>query len=1499
MRIKLTLVRSDGSQDDVTVTMDASAPIADVAHAIAERDPHSVGAVMPERLTLLRLVPLTQGLPDDWVPLPATAQVSEEWLASGATVALAEDVSRKERGGAPIAELEVLSSRNEGESYPLAPGSWTIGRRSGVDIHLDDPLVSGVHARIEVSDRIEVIDLGSANGVIVDGDFASRVVVADRQELLLGSTRVRIRFIADSPRSTDRSAGGPVSFNRSPRVEPRFAGERYTAPDVPIERDQSPFPWLTMVAPVILAVVLAVVLNRWTMIAMAAMSPVLLVGNFIMGRGAEKRSRRRAITEFDTRIEALARDLEASLVRERTTRLAEAPATTDVVQAIIERTPLLWTRRPEHWNFLNVRVGTGAMPSRSTIDVPRRGSVIPEFQQRLDELAAAHRRVDEAPIVENLFDAGALGCAGEPDLAAPVLHGMLTQIVGLHSPSEVAVAALVSPAWADELAWLKWTPHTSSPQSPLGLRPHLADSPSSATGLLSAIEELIDGRLERRNAQNRGAVSASDAALGRGADVGTADTASGPRSPIPALVVVVSADAPVDRARLVALSERGADAGVFPVWIAHRVADLPATCRTVIDVTAEGSGTVLFIRLGEQIDPAQLDVVPRQTAMALGRALAPVADAGAIVVDASDIPRTIAMTELIGHEFFEQPTAVSGRWRENDSIIDRSQTASTARKRAGKLRAFVGSMGGEPMTLDLRTQGPHALVGGTTGAGKSEFLQVWVLGMAVEYSPDRVTFLFVDYKGGSAFADCVRLPHCVGLVTDLSPHLVRRALTSLRAELHYREHLFNRKKAKDLLDLERRGDPETPPALVIVIDEFAALAKEVPEFVDGVVDIAQRGRSLGIHLIMATQRPAGVIKDNLRANTNLRVALRMADESDAKDVVGTDEAARFDPGLPGRGMAKTGPGRLQEFQSAYAGGWTTREAALAEVAIAELRFGGGAEWQPQAAAPTTPDDADLGPNDQQRLVETIGRAFRAVALPVPRRPWLDELPALVEIAPLFTDDDTVIPFGLSDVPEQQRRVLASFRPDDDGHMAFYGTSGSGKSVALRSMAIATALTPRGGPVHVYGLDFASGGLRQLEALPHVGSIIPGDDTERVQRLLRTLRLELEDREKRYSAVAASTITEYRTHAGRPDEPRILLLIDGFTQFREEWDLAVGRAAWWDVVKNVLASGRQLGIHVVFTADRAGAVPNSVTAVVQRKVVMRLTDEQAYSVLGVPKDVLGDDAAPGRCIADGHETQIGVFGAGETVSTAADQAAAVIAYAEANADRIPVAEPINSLPDQISSRGLPPSIGRRPVLGVSDETLGLTGFEATGTFLLSGPPLSGRSNALAWIVRSLRALDDGHRFVYLGNARSSLGVDPVFDQRATLPEDVAALAREIAADIAAGSEQRYAIAVESIGEFLQTPADAALVELIKQVKRHDQFLVAENEVTGWAGSWPIFAEVKNGRRGLLLQPDAMEGEMLLKTPIPRAARSEFPPGRGMYIEHGKAKRVQLPRLDDEG
>ena len=358
-------------------------------------------------------------------------------------------------------------------------------------------------------------------------------------------------------------------------------------------------------------------------------------------------------------------------------------------------------------------------------------------------------------------------------------------------------------------------------------------------------------------------------------------------------------------------------------------------------------------------------------------------------------------------------------------------------------------------------------------------------------------------------------------------------MKSLNAEVRHREELLRGKKAKDLIELERRGDVEAPPSLVIVVDEFAALVNEVPEFVDGVVNVAQRGRSLGLHLVLATQRPAGVIKDNLRANTNLRVALRVADEDDSVDVVGTAQAAFFDPSIPGRALAKVGPGRVTPFQSGYVGGWTTDEPARPIITIESLGFGSRALWEEPGDLDFKHDRPD-GPNDLHRLVANVRAAHKAAGLPNPRRPWLPSLAPAYDLAkaPQSRTDSELI-FGILDDPDNQRQVAVSFVPDRDGNMAVYGTGGSGKSTFLRSLGIVAALSSKGGPCEVYGIDFGARGLQMLEALPHVGAIISGDDDERIIRLLRKLRELIDARAHKYASARAGSIVEYRRLASFP------------------------------------------------------------------------------------------------------------------------------------------------------------------------------------------------------------------------------------------------------------------------------------------------------------------------------------------------------------------------------
>ncbi len=1493
MKLKLGLRRGVGSTVDVLVTADSTATVQDVARALAEGDALAApGGVNASAVPTL-LVASPAGRP---VQLDPSASIADAPIGSGFDASIVPAATSAD-GAVTAAVMRIHSGPEAGRTVPLPAGSTVIGRVAPAQVLLDDPLVSKRHARVEVDQGIELVDLNSANGLVVDGGLVQRVRVIPGQKITIGATEVSLSLVP--PVVTDDSLvlerGGALMFNRSPRVEDRYAGREFRHPIIPNEADPRIFPWPMIMAPVLLGFAMFAVTQRPTALLIVAMAPLMMLGNFIGQRTQQGKKLQLEIETFETQLEELEEQLEAEVVVERERRRAEAPATATVYENALSLGPLLWTRRPEHWNFLGLRLGVGAGTSRNTVQEANDQRGIAQYSQQVRQLRDRFAQIDDVPVIELLPSAGAIGIAGPREFAADVVRGLGVQLFGLHAPNEVVTAAIVDPGWTGDMEWMKWLPHTTSPRSPFA-EMALADSQSAGTALLNGLEEAILERLSG-SATRRGPLSEQEVSMSLGKHVGQPRGGNSEAPGDVSLVLFVTHDAPVDRPRLTQVIERGPDAGVYTVFVAPTVESLPASCRTFIDVTGGlDDAMVGWVRAGDRAQNVAIEGVSREYAEIFAKRLAPVVDSSSVAADSSDLPASVSLLRLIGTDMASEPQAAIERWRQNNSIIDRSRGPRPRLKRAGTLKAYVGQGSPDAMSLDLRTQGPHALVGGTTGSGKSEFLQAWVLGMAAEYSPDRVTFLFVDYKGGSAFADCVELPHTVGLVTDLSPHLVRRALTSLRAELHHREHLFNRKKAKDLLELEKRQDPETPPALVLVIDEFAALATEVPEFVDGVVDIAQRGRSLGIHLIMATQRPAGVIKDNLRANTNLRVALRMADAADSNDVVGDVVASTFDPSLPGRGIAKTGPGRLVPFQSGYAGGWTAEEPDRAQVRVAELRFGSVTLWEADGDNESDAHDEDLGPNDQKRLVANLGRAASDAGIPAPRRPWLDDLATTIDLRDLPLDGDQRIPIGLADNPQRQLQEAVFFHPDTDGHMLVYGTSGAGKSAALRTVGIAAGARPDLGRVAVYGIDFGTGALRSLETMPHVGSVVSGDDVERVQRLFRMLRGVLDDRAKRYSDANAATLSEYREITGDTAEPRIIVLLDGFGVFKQDWETSSTRSAFYGIFMRLLGEGRPLGVHVVATADRYGAVPTAVSANVTKRIVLRMSDEGAYSILGVAKDVLNERSVPGRAIVDGLETQVAVIGGTTNV---AEQNAATEAFAAALRQAGAVeAKNIGSLPTELEASELPTRVGEFPALGIGDDTLGPTGFEPLGTFVVAGTPQSGKTTALRAIVNSLERFDPEVALFHIGGRRAALRGYRPWQRAESGIEEVRALAKELKEIVADETlTRRLAIVVENLTEFGDTDAERPLKELFQAINRSDHFLVADGDVSQLSSGYGLVGELKAGRHGIALRPETYDGDSLFKVPFPKVQRHEYPAGRGIFVENGQLVTVQLPLVDD--
>ncbi len=298
--------------------------------------------------------------------------------------------------------------------------------------------------------------------------------------------------------------------------------------------------------------------------------------------------------------------------------------------------------------------------------------------------------------------------------------------------------------------------------------------------------------------------------------------------------------------------------------------------------------------------------------------------------------------------------------------------------------------------------------------------------------------------------------------------------------------------------------------------------------------------------------------------------------------------------------------------------------------VAELRFGSTVEWEAERAPESDSHDEDLGPNDQKRVVTTLIRAADVAGIPAPRRPWLDDLPNVVDLRDLPAQGDGQILLGLADLPEKQQQNATYFLPDRDGSMLVFGTSGSGKTTVLKTIATAAGMRPDLGRCEVYGLDFASGALGAIDRLPHVGSVIDGDDAERVQRLLRTLGRELDRRSELFAKASAANLTEYRELVD-PQMARIVLLIDNYPEFKSEWEISSARAPFYQVFMRILGEGRPLGVHAVITADRGGAVPTAVAANISRRVVLRLADPNQYTLLGAPKDVLDDTSVPGRAV----------------------------------------------------------------------------------------------------------------------------------------------------------------------------------------------------------------------------------------------------------------------------
>jgi S-DNA-T family DNA segregation ATPase FtsK/SpoIIIE len=1429
-------LRLDDDQRDLIAVVEPGHTVAELASAIAAH----VGREPPGHLCSERL----------GCAFSPELTIDRIDLVTGDVVGFGVSAPRPP-SSEPALAVDVVAGPESGRSWAIGRSSrHTIGRAPSADIVLDDPSVSRDHAvlLVDAAGVVTVDPLPAAvNGVCVnDIEIDAPATIIGSDVVALGGTRVVVRAI--ERRGQERIGRlGQIDFHRTP-YRPTIVADREIEPFGPIPESIEPrrLQLLAVLAPLLAGATMFAFTRRVHFLALTLVSPLVMVGTAFEDRRRGRRRGRERIAVFRTALS----DRRAEILRrrdeERRERFRAAPDLPDLIRRAELRTIDLWARGRHAPDFLRVRLGLGPAAVRFSVALERGGDE--RWRDEARRALIGLDTLDGVPVTVDLSADTVLGLHGESALVDGVAASLVVQAATLHSPDDLTICGVIGPD--RPLAWLAWLPHARSVTSPIAGNHVVVGRPAGkdAAGhpIAGGAADLLVGRLLETAAFRLG---------------DRADRSDGPRWPRILLLVDGSIGLdPVEVARLLDLAPA---AGISVVWLAATAGGVPRQATRVVALR-RGTAGAMVGRLWST-DPEIADRVVEVEHLRAGladraaRALAPVRDASTTSL-ATSIPRQAPLLDVLGIGK-PSPSWVAEHWHVRDG---------------DRLRCPIGFDAQGPLHLDLVADGPHALIGGTSGAGKSELLQSLVTSLAVHHPPTRLNFLFVDYKGGASSHAFERLPHTVGHVTNLTAGLALRALTSLRAELERRMAVLQ-DRAKDLAEMLAVAPDETPPSLVIVVDEFATLVAEVPEFVAGMIDIAQRGRSLGIHLVLATQRPTGSVDERILANTNLRIALRMIDRADSTAVIGSPDAADIPVPLRGRGLVRLGSQRLVEFQSAFGGAALTAGDVRAPVLVGD--------FDATDASPRRPlDPTDGRPSQLTVVIDAIVEAAARLELPTPRRPWRDPLPGAVLLDEVLTDravaaarrdPGRLVVVGLLDDPDHQDQRPLVLDLEDGGGCVVVGAGGSGKTTFLRTVAASLTVTAGPSAVAIVVFDLAARGLVGLRRLPAVVEVATGDDAEAVTRNLLVLEAEMERRHRLLAAPGGC----------RVELPRVVVLVDGTIQ-ATGLDAGGGVAGeWTERLVRLVTDGRQVGIHTIVAVDRRGVLSARLMSAVSNRIVLRHADESGYAEHGIgPVQARRLDLPPGRGVLPTSLLVQLACVSRETTGHAQTEAIAELAGRMSARDPTPSPALVSApLPDVVT--GLPaadepmaPWIGLADVVG-APVRLDLSWSNAA----VCGPPRSGRSTALAVLAAQLAGRCDVH---VVGRPSSPLdtttrtltGITASFGPLADLAEGLDRLANLAAMD--APSAPVRVLIVDD--------ADALddLGDLFDRLVRCDGLrLVVGLETRSMCGytANPLVQRARQARRLLVLQPDD-PGEFLQSTGVKLALRPGLRrrPGRGVLL-----------------
>ncbi len=983
-----------------------------------------------------------------------------------------------------------------------------------------------------------------------------------------------------------------IKYKRSPRIIKRIPREPITIKNAPTKNEMSKSSLaqiiITPLVMLMITIAISILMKRGLFVIMSISSTIISViasiSKFIHDKKETTEQNKLREKVYEEYLLDMRKKLFLAKESEEESYNYNYPSISQIEKMIHYRSSRIYERSAQDEDFLTFNMGYYKSDVSYKVNFTYNDLSLQKdpLEEEAKEIINNLTVIDRKPVIMDLKSAH-IGLVGEKEVIHNQLKLIVSQLAFSQSYHDMQIVMLFDNKYENDFMWMRWFPHLKiQALNVYGI----VNSERMRDQVLGSLHQILKERKQRVEESKK-------------------ETRF-----LPHLVFII--DEPkwiADHSIMEYLNKEGDNLGFSIIYTSYMRANLPENIGTVIMLENSKEGTLLLENKEMRDLHFHLNQTENTDFDQMARNLSVFVHEQGVV---SRIPESITFLDMYQVKKVNQ-LQIQSRWEKGETY-----------KSLGVMLGVRAENDYLYLDLHERAHGPHGLVAGTTGSGKSEIIQSYILSLAVNFHPYEVGFLLIDYKGGGMAGLFRNLPHLLGTITNLDGSESMRAMASIKSELARRQRIFSENQVNHINDYNRlfkMGKVTEPiPHLFLISDEFAELKKEKSEFMTELVSAARIGRSLGIHLILATQKPSEVVDDQIWTNSRFKLALKVQNESDSKEIIKTPDAASITQ--PGRAYLQVGNNEIYElFQSAWSGAEYTednygntidnRVYLINELGQGELVNGEITDKKGVSTIKITQLDA---------VVNEIKQIFDDMDIPKVRRPWLPPLARKI-CSPYVKDIhfenienedipmDLTIPIGVTDVPEQQTQYEYKLNLMKDGNIVYFAASGYGKSVFLETVCLSLALKNSVDNVNFYICDFGNNALITLNALPHTSDYITADDTERLNKLMVLLQNEIKTRKKLFAQKMVQNFDVYNQLEEKPLKA-IIVLVDNYDIVKEmgadieEFFSKLGR------------DGQGLGIYLVISAGRLSGIRYTALNNFKNKIAGYLLEQsEAYSIVG--------------------------------------------------------------------------------------------------------------------------------------------------------------------------------------------------------------------------------------------------------------------------------------------